>query len=53
MGPGPGSITDFGQVGYRSTATTTFVLVGFNITSGFDVIRLDQEIALTAANFLL
>jgi Ca2+-binding RTX toxin-like protein len=50
---GTGTITAFGQLSYRTTATTTIISIGFNTASAFDVIRLDGVHTLTAADFVL
>lgn len=50
---GTGTITAFGQLSYRTTATTTIISIGFNTPSAFDVIRLDGVHVLTATDFVL
>ena len=50
---GTGTITQFGELNYRIVANTTIVSIGFNVTTAYDVIRLDGVFTLTAADFVL
>ena len=50
---GTAAISGFGQLSYRTTATTTIISVGLNTPAELDIIRLDGVFTLTAADFVL
>ncbi len=46
-------VTGFGELSYRTTATATYISIGFNTAAPAEVLRLDGVFTLSAADFVL